>query len=134
MLTSIARSFTKKRYNAADYVKIGEYNTFNKVVYPCDTYNPTGKPGGGVVSSSKLIGRLEEVSADLLLKKKLITVGYFLDINHVKPATFGKNIKYETKVVGVDGNKITFDTVATDVNDGTKYGFGKHVRAIIGIE
>ena len=133
MLNSIKRSFGKK-FNAADYVKVGEYNIFKDTVYPCDAYNPTGKPGDGILSSSKLIENLEHVSAQLLGKKKLITVGYLLDINHSKPAMFGKTIKYETKVTEVKGNKVTFMTSATDDHDGTQYGYGTHIRAIIGTE
>ena len=132
MLKSISSCFAK--LNAKDYVKIGEKNEWHRVVYPIDTYDPTGKPGNGVLSTSKMIDDLEGVATEILTNKKLVSVGFLLDIKHVKPIGFGQSIKYNSEVVELNGNKIKFNVSVSSENDGSVIGCGTHTRAIIGLE
>ena len=133
MLCSLSKNFAKK-INAEKFVNIGEYNCWKEAIYPTDTFNPTGKPGGEILATSKLVEKLEAVSTEMLTNKKLISVGYLVDVRHVKPASFGTAVKYESEVVDVEGNKVTFKTTVSQQSDGSTIGFGTHTRAIIGLE
>ena len=132
MLKSLSCNFA--RINAKDFVKVGETNIWHRGVHADDTFSPTGKPQNQVLSTSKMIDDLEGVATELLTNKKLITVGFLLDIKHVNPAQVGAPLQYRSKVVDVQGNKIKFDVSVSLENDGTVIGCGTHTRAIIGLE
>ena len=81
-----------------------------------------------------MIDHLEGVSTDILTNKRLITVGFLLDIHCDKPAKIGTKLNYKTEVIGIKGNKVVFNTSVYDEDDGSLIGHGKHTRAIIGLE
>lgn len=80
-------------------------------------------------------GLFEGVSADLMaphLAPGEQSVGISMNLKHTAPTPLGMEIRAVTKVVAVDGRKITFELEAFD--DKEKIGEAVHERFIINAE
>ena len=80
-------------------------------------------------------GLFEGVSADLMaphLAPGEQSVGISMNLKHTAPTPLGMGVRAVTKVVAVDGRKITFELEAFD--DQEKIGEAVHERFIINAE
>ena len=60
------------------------------------------------------------------------SVGYRVNIKHLKPTTIGQKVTARVRLREVNGRRCTFD-VEVHNEDGTKIGEGEHERAVIDI-
>jgi predicted thioesterase len=80
-------------------------------------------------------GLFEGVSADLMaphLAPGEQSVGISMNLKHTAPTPLGMEVRAVTKVVAVDGRKVTFELEAFD--DKEKIGEAVHERFIINAE
>ncbi len=91
-------------------------------------------PGFAVLSTSKLIGWIEE-SALALCKQMLPagfdTVGCEVNVKHTAPTPIGMNVRVVVEVTEVNGKMITFKVKAYDERN--KISEGTHIRAVIDV-
>jgi fluoroacetyl-CoA thioesterase len=89
----------------------------------------------GVFGTPFLGGLFEGVSADLMaphLAPGEQSVGISMNLKHTAPTPLGMEVRAVTRVVAVEGRKITFELEAFD--DKEKIGEAMHERFIINAE
>ena len=89
----------------------------------------------GVFGTPFLGGLFEGVSADLMaphLAPGEQSVGISMNLKHTAPTPLGMEVRAVTKVVAVEGRKVTFQLEAFD--DQEKIGEAVHERFIINAE
>ena len=95
--------------------------------------NPTGRPGGDVLSTPSLLKLMEQCSSKAslpYLPDGYTTVGYAVDgMRHVAPAALGATVLVRAVIERVDGDRITY---SVEVLDGEKtIGVATHKRALV---
>ncbi len=88
-----------------------------------------------VLSTPSMISMIERTS--MLLVKEFLppnytTVGTRVDVKHMRPAPVGGKVEVVSKLVKVEGRRLTFE-VAVYYGD-TKIGEGYHERYIVDID
>ena len=95
--------------------------------------NPTGRPGGDVLSTPSLLKLMEQCSSKAslpYLPDGHTTVGYAVDgMRHLAPAALGATVLIRSVIERVDGNRITYSIEAFD--GAKKIGVATHKRALI---
>jgi predicted thioesterase len=88
--------------------------------------------GRGVFATPAMIGLMEMTahrSLEPLIPKGFTTVGYEVHVRHMVPSEPGAKVVVTTKVVSVDGRKVTLEVAC---HEGDKLvGQGTHKRAIV---
>jgi predicted thioesterase len=91
-----------------------------------------GMEGARVLSTPQMIGYMERVSRDLLLgmlEPGKDSVGTIVNVKHLAAAPMGTQVTFRSKLVSVDGRRVTFEVEAFDPVE--KIGEGLHERYII---
>lgn len=99
----------------------------------CIDFADAGMPA--VFSTPKLIGLLERTarfSVALFLDNHERTVGVEIDLKHLAPTPIGAKVTLTTRVIGSEGNFITFAVEARDETELVSKGI--HKRAVIEVE
>lgn len=132
MLAASSRFFAKKI--EFEHLIKDATNVWRTSVYPIDTYNPTNKQGKGILKISKLVNDIELCSAEILDKKKLLSVGCSLDVQNSIPIPFGSELIYKSEVAKTNKNRVVFNVTITDVYSNELVAKGTHERAVIGVD
>ena len=85
-----------------------------------------------VLSTPAMISFMEEtcrMAVEKHLPEDKTTVGFRVDVKHLKPAPLRARIKVRCKLVEVEGRKLTFQVEA--FHGSVKIGEGIHVRYIV---
>lgn len=85
-----------------------------------------------VLSTPSLCAYMEEAAVKTLqgrLMKGLTTVGFYIEINHLKPSLIGTEIQVSAKLIETSGRKLTFEIIAKD--DKKIIAKAKHLRMIV---
>jgi fluoroacetyl-CoA thioesterase len=85
-----------------------------------------------VLSSPAMIMHMEKTAVDAVrssLPANTATVGFHVDVKHIAPAAPGAHVVTHARLVGVDGNKLTFEVTAHESE--RLLGTGTHRRAIV---
>ena len=91
-----------------------------------------GSGSVGVFSTPSMIALMERTS--LLLVQQYLpeghtTVGIEVSVKHIRATPQGMKVSCRSKLVGVDGNKLSFELEAVDERG--RIGEGSHVRYIV---
>ena len=95
--------------------------------------NRSQRPGAEVLSTPALVGLLERASiraCDPSLPPGFTTVGYYVEVKHLAPTPVGRRVTARSRLVAVEGNKLSFQVEAYD-DANRKVGEGLHRRAIV---
>lgn len=113
-------------------VKVGVEGRTERVV---DEQLITRHVGGrGVFATPAMIGLMEGAAHDSLaplIPDGYTTVGYEVHVRHLAPSAPGSRVVVTTKVLAVDGRKVTFEVACHE--DEKLVGSGTHKRAIVPI-
>jgi predicted thioesterase len=88
-----------------------------------------------VLSTPHLIGLLERTAREALsplLEANERTVGMEIEVRHLAPTPLGAKVTCRTRVIGVEGNIVTFHLEAQDEHE--LIVRGSHKRAVIRVE
>src|SRR5262245_51134473 len=88
-----------------------------------------------VLSTPNLIGLLERTAREALyhcLEPGERSVGIELEVRHLAPTPLGANVTCLARVIGTDGNTVTFHVEARDEHELIVRGL--HKRAVIRVE
>ena len=66
-----------------------------------------------------------------LLPKGFITVGYRVDVTHLKPVPLGEKVEATARLVAVEGRRLVFRVEARC--RGEKIGEGQHERVVVNL-
>jgi len=108
-----------------------EYTAIQKVAQE-DTASAYGSGLVEVFATPAMIALMENASFKAVLPelpKGFNTVGFAVDIKHLKPTPVGMEVKCTATVKQVEGKKLTFHVIAFDEEG--KIGEGTHIRYII---
>jgi len=113
--------------------KIGMSKAIQKVVTEEDTAHHYGSGAlKDLLATPTLTAFMIEASVSLidpLLPDGHITIGKTLSIEHLLPTVKGMTVTIESKISGIDRNKINFDIIAYD--ELGEIGKGQHERYIV---
>ncbi|GKT23684.1 Fluoroacetyl-CoA thioesterase like protein [Aduncisulcus paluster] len=114
-------------------IAIGAQKSMDFKVQKEHTTNRFKIPGMDVLSTPSMLLMMELTAAQLVEDKvpieKYGSVGYKVNISHLRPTTLGRTVTCEAKLTEIDGKKLKFDVKAMDGD--TILGKGSHNRAII---
>ena len=99
------------------------------------TAKHVGSGGSRVLATPWMIGFMERVAHQLLaelLPAPYSSVGVLVNIRHLAPTPVGKQVRVQTKIISMEGMKVSFEVAAWD--DIEEIGSGMHERYVIEIE
>lgn len=116
-------------------LKVGLTHEIEETVTIEKTASSLGSGNVDVLATPYMIALMEKASATIAkneLREEENTVGTKVDIEHCAATPVGMKINVKSKLVEIDGRKLTFEVEAFDEKG--KIGFGKHERFIINTE
>ncbi len=106
-----------------------------RIVTQKDTASAFGSGHVDVFATPAMVALMEMTARDSvqhLLPEGHTTVGTEVNIKHLRPSAVGHEVRCESKVVEVSGQKILFELQVWD--DSILVGHGSHTRAIVDLE
>lgn len=106
-----------------------------RIVTQKDTASAYGSGHVDVLATPAMVALMEMTARDSvqhLLPEGHTTVGTEVNIKHMRPSAVGHEVRCESKVVEVSGQKILFELQVWD--DSILVGHGSHTRAIVDLE
>lgn len=106
-----------------------------RIVTEKDTASAYGSGHVDVFATPAMVALMEMTARDSvqhLLPEGHTTVGTEVNIKHLRPSAVGREVRCESKVVEVSGQKIFFELQVWD--DSILVGHGSHTRAIVDLE
>lgn len=100
-----------------------------------DTASAYGSGHVDVFATPAMVALMEMTARDSvqhLLPEGYTTVGTEVNIKHLRPSAVGHEVRCQSKVVEVSGQKILFELQVWD--DSILVGHGSHTRAIVDLE
>ncbi len=100
-----------------------------------DTASAYGSGHVDVFATPAMVALMEMTAHDSvqhLLPEGYTTVGTEVNIKHLRPSAVGHEVRCQSKVVEVSGQKILFELQVWD--DSILVGHGSHTRAIVDLE
>ena len=116
-------------------LKIGTEKVIEILVTPKDTARAYGSGLVEVFATPAMVALMEKTALESVqpfLEEGLHTVGTEINVKHIKATSLGKRVQSYSKLVEVDGLKLSFEVEAYD-EDGL-IGKGVHKRYIINEE
>jgi predicted thioesterase len=131
---SLARSLPKPRVDLRQLIHVGDKAVLKKRITKLQTVNRTALPGDEVLSTARLMDQVERLTAGMIepnLDKDHQSAGFFMDINHRRPAYLGIECTFRAEVIEVTETKARFKIEVVDAITGDVIGNGSHSRIII---
>jgi predicted thioesterase len=132
-LRRAARALPRARVDLRQLINVGATGHLRKRITKLQTMNRTALPGDEVLSTSRLMDQIERLAAGMLeanLDKNHQSAGYFIDIEHRRPAYLGMECTFNAEVTEVTPTKAKFKVEVQDSATGAVIGVAEHWRVI----
>ena len=113
-------------------IKLGLKYVSTLEINSTHTAREVGSGDLGVFSTPSMIALMENAAMKLInpyLKENQTSVGFEINVKHIKPTTVGVVVKSEATLVGLEGKKMVFNIKAWD--DIGEIGYATHTRFIV---
>jgi predicted thioesterase len=117
-----------------EFLHIGDKAAVRKHITKLQTTNRTALPGDEVLSTARLMQQFEILAASMIesnLDKDHQSAGFYLKVDHRRPAYLGIPCTYRAEVTDVTESKATFKGEVEDSGTGEIIATGVHSRVIV---